>query len=106
MHNRKRQNCSGIFAEQRSPVTRVGDFDVVAVMFCYIITLVLIGWVGYQMHLGWAFYSGLCVAAGIAAYHYTLIRNREPAQCFKAFLHNNWLGAAIFIGIVTDYAVM
>ena len=83
-----------------------GNFDVVAVMFCYAITLALIGWVGYQMHLGWAFYSGLSVAAGIAAYHYTLIRNREPAQCFKAFLHNNWLGAVIFAGIVIDYASM
>ena len=85
---------------------RVGDFDVVAVMFCYAITLALIGGVGCQMHLGWAFYSGLCVAAGIAAYHYTLIRNREPAQCFKAFLHNNWLRFAIFIGIVIDYVAM
>ena len=81
-----------------------GRFDVLAVMLCYVMTLMLIGWVGYQMDLGRGFYSGLCVAAGIAAYHYTLIRNREPTSCFKAFLHNNWLGAVIFIGIVIDYA--
>jgi 4-hydroxybenzoate polyprenyltransferase len=49
------------------------------------------------------FYSGLGVAAGIAAYHFTLIRQREPARCFKAFLHNNWIGASIFAGIALDF---
>ena len=42
-------------------------------------------------------------AAAVAIYHYTLIRQREPARCFKAFLHNNWFGAAVFAGIVLDY---
>ena len=80
-----------------------GRFDVVAVMFCYAMTFVLIAWVGYQMHAQWAFYAGLSVAAAIAVYHYTLIRRREPAPCFKAFLHNNWVGASIFAGIVIDF---
>ena len=80
-----------------------GRFDVAAVMLCYAMTLALIAWVGYQMHAQWAFYSGLAVAAAIAIYHYTLIRGREPAPCFKAFLHNNWVGASIFAGIVIDF---
>ena len=80
-----------------------GRFDVAAVMLCYAMTLALIAWVGYQMHAQWAFYSGLAVAAAIAIYHYTLIRGREPAPCFKAFLHNNWVGASIFAGIVMDF---
>jgi hypothetical protein len=37
------------------------------------------------------------------AYHYTLIRERDRPKCFKAFLHNNWVGAAIFAGWVVDY---
>ena len=83
-----------------------GRFDVLAVMLCYALTLALIAWVGYQMHARWAFYAGLSVAAALAVYHYTLIRDREPAKCFKAFLHNNWLGAAIFAGIVIDFLVV
>ena len=32
----------------------------------------------------------------------TLIRARERADCFKAFRHNNWLGAVVFAGIFVD----
>ncbi len=80
-----------------------GRFDVVTVMLCYAATLALIGGVGYQLRMGLWFYAGLLVAGGIAAYHYTLIRGREPARCFKAFLHSNWFGGAVFAGIVLDY---
>jgi 4-hydroxybenzoate polyprenyltransferase len=46
----------------------------------------------------------LAVAAAIAAWHYRLIRERTRDGCFKAFRHNNWLGAAVFAGIVLDHA--
>jgi len=80
-----------------------GRFDVAAVMLCYVATLGLIARVGFLLHMGWVFYVGLGVAALIAIYHFTLIRQREPARCFKAFLHNNWIGASIFVGIVLDF---
>jgi len=80
-----------------------GRFDVAAVMLCYAVTLALIAWVGRLHAMGWPFYAGLVVAAGIAGYHFTLIRQREPALCFKAFLHNNWIGASIFAGIAVDF---
>ncbi|MDE2439779.1 MAG: 4-hydroxybenzoate octaprenyltransferase [Betaproteobacteria bacterium] len=80
-----------------------GRFDVVAVMLCYAATLGIIGWVGHTLHLGIAFYMGLLVAAGIMGVHYTWIRGRERMPCFKAFLHNNWVGLSIFAGIVIDF---
>ena len=82
-----------------------GRFDVAAVMLCYTVTLAIIGWIGYTLHLGLAFYAGLAVAAGIMGVHYTWIRGRERMPCFKAFLHNNWVGAAIFVGIAVDFLV-
>ena len=51
------------------------------------------------------FAGGVAVAAGIACYHYTLIRGRERDACFYAFRHNNWLGAAVFAGVALDYAL-
>jgi 4-hydroxybenzoate polyprenyltransferase len=62
----------------------------------------LLAYAGGTLGLGLAFFIGLLAAAGVAAYHYTLIRGSEPARCFKAFLHNNWFGGAIFAGIVVD----
>ena len=79
-----------------------GKYDVMAVMACYGLTLLTLAWVGYRLHLGWPFSAGLAAAAGVAAYHWTLIRARDPARCFKAFLHNNWFGAAVFAGIAAS----
>ncbi len=82
-----------------------GRFDVAAVMICYAATLAIIGGIGYSLNLGWAFYAGLVVAANIMGVHYTWIHGRERMPCFKAFLHNNWVGLVIFIGIVVDFVV-
>ena len=80
-----------------------GRFDVAAVMACYAATLLILGWVGLATGGGAIFLAGLVVSAGIIAYHYTLIRERDRPKCFKAFLHNNWVGAAIFAGWALDY---
>lgn len=82
-----------------------GRFDVLAVMLCYAAALLILLAVGWHYGLrGW-FIAGLLAAAGCAGYHYTLIRERDRMRCFAAFRHNNWLGAAIFAGVVLDYAV-
>jgi 4-hydroxybenzoate polyprenyltransferase len=80
-----------------------GRFAIVAIMLCYAITLAFLAYVGYRYGFGWPYALGLVVAAALAGYHYALIRGRERMRCFKAFLHNNWFGAAVFIGIVADY---
>jgi 4-hydroxybenzoate polyprenyltransferase len=79
-----------------------GRFDVAAVMLCYALTLALLALAGRQLGYGVFYYAGLAAAAAIAGYHYTLIRGRERMACFKAFLHNNWFGAAVFAGIVGE----
>lgn len=82
-----------------------GRFDVLAVMLCYACFLGLMAWVGYTVGRGLCYYAGLVIAAAMAIYHWTLIRQRERAGCFKAFMHNNWLGAVIFLGLMLDYLV-
>ena len=80
-----------------------GHYDVLAVMACYAMALVLMALVGLMAGLGLWYFLGLIAAEGIAAYHFLLIRGRQREHCFKAFLHNNWFGAAVFAGIVLDY---
>lgn len=84
----------------RTSAITFGRFDVLAVMLCYAISLGLITAVGVQHGLGKGFFIGMLVAAGIAVYHWTLIRERDRMRCFAAFRHNNWLGAAVFAGVV------
>jgi 4-hydroxybenzoate polyprenyltransferase len=76
-----------------------GRYDVLLVAVCYLLTIALLGVVGRLQHYDWPYYLGLLVACGIAALHVYWIRGRDRQQCFKAFLHNTWLGAAVFGGI-------
>jgi 4-hydroxybenzoate polyprenyltransferase len=82
-----------------------GRHDVAFVMACYASMLLLLGFVGMESALGWPYYIGLTIAGGIAWFHYTLIHTRDREQCFKAFLHNNWLGFTVFCGVMFDYAI-
>lgn len=82
-----------------------GRFDIAAVMGCYALSLGIIGWIGFTRHFGWAFYLGLLVAASIMGVHYVWIRGRDRMRCFKAFLHNNYVGLAIFAGIALDFLI-
>ena len=83
-----------------------GRFDVLAIMLSYSLMLITLTAVGMHLRMGLLYYAGLLVAAGIMIYHYTLIRQRDPALCFKAFLHNTWVGGVIFAGIVLDYTFL
>lgn len=81
----------------------LGRWDVTAVMVSYAGLLVLLGLVGALEGLRWPFYAGLAVAAAMMVYHWFLIRDRSRDGCFKAFRHNNWVGAVIFAGIVLGF---
>ena len=86
----------------RTSAILFGRFDVAAVMTFYALFIASMAAIGAWMRFGAGYYAGLGVAALIAAYHYRLIRGRTRQGCFKAFLHNNWIGAAIFVGIAAD----
>ena len=82
-----------------------GRFVLPAIATSYALMLSLLVAVGVRLHLGWPFYSGLLVASGIAIYHLWMIRARDPAACFRAFMHNTWIGAVVFAGIVADFLI-
>lgn len=79
-----------------------GRNDVIAVMLFHWIFIVILGAIGVWQEYGVWYYAGLAVAAALAVTHYSMIRTRTREGCFKAFLHNNWIGFAVFAGIVAD----
>ena len=80
-----------------------GSSDVSMVMLNYALALFILAAIGVDRHFGWAYFAGLVVAAIMVVYHYRLIRTRTREGCFAAFMHNNWLGAAVFAGIALDH---
>ena len=88
----------------RTSAITLGRFDVAAVMASYAGMLVFLVAAGAILGLAWPYYAGLAVGAGMMLYHWTLIRGRTREGCFKAFRHNNWVGAVIFAGIVLSFS--
>jgi 4-hydroxybenzoate polyprenyltransferase len=86
----------------RTSAILLGANDVAAVMGCYVAFLAILAGIGYWQHYGWAYYAGIEVAGVLAVWHSRMIRDRSREGCFRAFLHNSWVGAAIFAGILLD----
>ncbi len=87
----------------KSTAILFGEADRPLIGVIQLLFLVAMLLVGRQLEMGSFYYGGLLVAAGFGAYQQYLIRDREATTCFKAFLNNNWFGAAIFCGIVLNY---
>ncbi len=83
----------------RTSAILFGPYDVAAVMVCHAAFLAILAGIGLALHLSWPYYAGLAVTAALAMQQYRLIRTRDRDGCFRAFRHNNWLGAAVFAGI-------
>lgn len=86
-----------------SSALSLGRHDVAAVMGAYGLMLAALVAVGRHTDIRWPFYAGLGVAAMMMVYHWFLIRERTREGCFRAFRHNNWVGAAILFGIVFSF---
>jgi len=89
---------------QTSAIT-LGRFDVFGVMAFYAAFLAIWAALGVQLGLRWPYFTGLAVAAMIAGWHFTLIRDRSREGCFRAFRLNHWLGFAVFVGVLVNYAL-
>lgn len=59
--------------------------------------------IGNKAELGGFYFTGVFLATGFAVWQQYLIRNRQPALCFKAFLNNNWFGMVLFIGTFLEF---
>lgn len=87
----------------RTSAITLGRYDVAAVMTSYVLMIAILVAAGFELDLRWPYYVGLAVAAAMMLYHYFLIKDRSHEGCFRAFSQNNWVGAAIFAGIVASY---
>jgi 4-hydroxybenzoate polyprenyltransferase len=92
-----------IRAGSKSTAILFGDMDLIAQAVLYALMFAALWMVGRQAQLGLYYWIALGVAAVLVAYEFRIARHREREACFRAFLHNNWVGAAVFAGIATHH---
>lgn len=87
----------------KSTAILFADYDVAIIMFLQCSVLVIMTLIALHYGAGLVFICGLLAAAIVLTMQWRLIRTREPAACFRAFLLNNHMGALLFFGIFLDY---
>ena len=87
----------------KSSAILFGRHDVTAVLACYLLFIGMMIYIGYWARMGACYFFSLIVTCLLVAVEYPMFRSRQRDRCFKAFLFNNWIGAAIFAGIVADF---
>lgn len=80
-----------------------GRADVAFVMLFHALFIAGMAYVGLRANLGIGYFIAVAVAAVLVACQYPMIRARTREGCFRAFMHNNWIGVVIFCGIVADF---
>ncbi|MBL4637907.1 MAG: 4-hydroxybenzoate octaprenyltransferase [Proteobacteria bacterium] len=94
-----------LLAGIKSTAILFGDDDHIIIgilQICFLLVMILIG---AQLDMGLEYYLGVLLAAVLFVYQQKLAKERQPAQCLQAFLNNNWVGAAIFVGITVHYGL-
>ncbi|MDJ0761115.1 MAG: 4-hydroxybenzoate octaprenyltransferase [Woeseiaceae bacterium] len=89
----------------KSTAILFGDADLFIIGVLQLVMLLALVLIGTQVGLGFWYFLSLVVAAGMMLYHQRLAKDRERDGCFKAFLHNHYIGMVVFIGIVLHYSL-
>jgi 4-hydroxybenzoate polyprenyltransferase len=92
-------------AGAKSTAILFGDADLIAQGILYALFLATLILLGLQAKLALAYYAGVAIAASMIVWEFRIARRRDREGCFRAFLHNNWVGATVFAGIVLGVAM-
>ncbi len=87
----------------KSTAILFGDADLFVIGGLQLLMLVALVFIGDMAELGIWYYGSIALAAMLMVWHQWLARDRQAAACFRAFLHNQYIGMIIFIGIVLHY---
>lgn len=87
----------------KSTAILFGDADLFVVGGLQILMLTALLFIGNMAELGFAYYASLVIAAILMGWHQWIARDRKSAACFRAFLHNHYVGMVVFVGIVLHY---
>ncbi|MFT4747832.1 MAG: 4-hydroxybenzoate polyprenyltransferase [Congregibacter sp.] len=89
----------------KSTAILFGKYDKLCILLLQIVSLLLLITVALWLKFSWPFYLALVVSMGLFLYQHWLIKDRERSLCFKAFLHNHYVGLMFLLGIIGHYII-
>lgn len=89
----------------KSTAIAFGEYDKMWVGVCHLGMLALLVILGWQTERSDVYFWSIGIALGLAGFQQWLIRERDKQACFRAFLNNQWLGLALFVGTLLDFAL-
>lgn len=87
----------------KSTAILFGEVDLFVIAGLQLLMLLALVLIGVRAELGFWYYLSVSIAGALMARHLWLARDRQPAGCFSAFLHNHHIGLVIFVGIALHY---
>lgn len=87
----------------KSTAILFGQHDKLIILILQLLTIFLLYIVGDIQAFGWPYQISLVVCSALFCYQQILIANRDRDRCFHAFLHNQYIGLVVFIGISIEY---
>ncbi|PCJ14293.1 MAG: 4-hydroxybenzoate octaprenyltransferase [Gammaproteobacteria bacterium] len=87
----------------KSTAILFGDNDRAMIGVLQGLTVLCLILVGNKLDFNGYYYASLGVVVILFLYQQLLIKRRSRKGCLKAFLNNNWVGMAVFVGILLHY---
>ncbi len=87
----------------KSTAILFGDLDRIIIGVIQLLTVLALFLFGKQAEMTAPYFMAVIIVVWLFAYHQLQILERNETKCFKAFIHNNWVGMVIFIGIFSHY---
>lgn len=87
----------------KSSAILFGEWDKRIIGLLQLGMLLMLAIIGKQLVFPTLYFITLGVIAALFLYHQVLIAQRDRTDCFRAFLHNHWVGLCLFISIVLCY---
>ena len=89
----------------KSTAILFGQYDKLIILLLQILSLFLFTAAAIWLKLNWPFYLALVISMGLFLYQHRLIKDRDRSSCFKAFLHNHYVGLVLALGIIGHYII-
>ena len=89
----------------KSTAILFGRYDLMILRLLKLLMIVLLVWLGLMLQFSWPWFAGVVIAAALFAWQQYQVRDRDRDACFRAFLNNNWIGAAIWTGLLVTYLI-